>query len=168
MVGRSAGDGVLSDGALVGFLQGVELAVVALYAQTAAVVGSPDAAAAIGAFAVHHRAHARAFAELAGPDAVAGPSPAVLEALQPASLLVSERDGLAFLHTLESRLAATQHAVLGRLAGAATIALCATTLPVECQHAVVLGTLLSLPLAELVPTAQGDDGHIAPEQFVTS
>jgi len=159
---------VLSDGALLGFLQGVELAAVALYAQTAAVVGSPDATAAIATFAVHHRAHARAFAELAGPDAVTGPSPAAIEALQPASLLVSERDGLAFLHTLESRLAATQHAAMGRLAGAATIALCATTLPVECQHAAVLGTLLSLPLAELVPTVQGDDGHIAPEQFASS
>ena len=159
---------MLSDGALLGFLQRVELAVVALYAQATTVVGSPDATAAIGAFAVHHRAHARAFAQLAGPDAVDGPTPAIIEALQPTSLLVSERDGLAFLHTLESRLAATQHAVLGRLAGAATIALCATTLPVECQHGVVLGTLLSLPLADLVPTAQGDDGHIAPEQFVVS
>jgi hypothetical protein len=165
-VGRTANDVVLSDDTLFAFLQGVELAAVALYAQAAVVVGSPAAVTAVGSFSAHHRAHARAFGVLAGSDALSGPPTAVLEALQPTTLLVSERDGLAFLHSLESRLAATQQYLLGRLTMVSTISLAAVTLPVECQHAVVLGTLLSLPLGQLVPTVQGDDGHLVPEQYL--
>jgi hypothetical protein len=79
---------------------------------------------------------------------------------------VSERDGLSFLHALETRLAATQHSLLGRFTILPTITLTASTLPVECQHAVVLGTLLSLPLAQLVPSVESDDGHLVPEQYL--
>jgi len=58
--------------------------------------------------------------------------------------------------------------MLGRLTSTPSIALVATTLPVECQHGVVLGTLLSQPLAQLVPTTQGDDGRPTPQPLAGS
>jgi hypothetical protein len=166
-VGRSGNSTpILTDDTLVAFLRSVELAAVALYAQAAVVVSSPAAVAALDSFSTHHQAHARAFGQLAGPAALKPVQTAVLRALAPTTLLVSERDGLSFLHSLETRLAATQHSLLGRFTILPTISLAASTLPVECQHAVVLGTLLSLPLAQLVPTVEGDDGHLVPEQYL--
>jgi hypothetical protein len=166
-VGRSGGSTpAVTDDTLVAFARAVELAAVALYAQAAVVLGSPAAVSAVDAFSAHHRAHAQAFGQLAGPAALGSAPTAVLAALAPVTLLVSERDGLTFLHALESRLAATHHYLLGRFTTVPTISLTAVTLPVECQHAVVLGTLLSLPLAQLVPTVEGDDGHLVPEQYL--
>ena len=154
---------VMTDEQVAAFLQGVELAAVAVYDQAADVLGSPAAVAAARAFVAHHRAHGRAFAALAGAHAVPAAPTAKLAALQSTALLVSEHDGLVLLAALESRLAATQHAMLGHLASTPAITLVATTLPVECQHGVVLGTLLSQQLAQLVPTTQGDDGHLVPQ-----
>jgi hypothetical protein len=162
------GDGVdgqapgVTDATLAAFLQGVELAAVALYGQLSATLGSPAATATAGRFVDHHQAHARAFGELAGPLDVPLPPPELVAALQPVAPLSSERDALAFLSALEGRVAATHHFVLGRLTSTPAIALAASTLPVECQHAVVLGTLVSQPLGQLVPTTQGDDAHLVP------
>jgi len=158
---------VPTDTALAAFAQGVELAAVALYAQAAVVVASPAAVSVMATFTAHHKQHALAFAAVAGADAVDGPLPGVLEALQPSSLLVSERDGLAFLYDLESRLASTYQYLLGRFTTVPAVTLSCTTLPVEGQHAVVLGTLLSMPLGSMLPTVQGVDGYLTPEQFVS-
>lgn len=155
----------MPDAAAVGFLQAVELAAVALYPQAAAAVGSPAALAATTAFVSHHRAHAKAFAALAGGSAVRAAPAKLTAALAPASPLASERDALAYLHTLESRLAATQQSLLGGLVTVPAIALVAGTVPVECQHATLFGSLLSLPLADVVPVAQGTSGRLAPEDY---
>jgi len=138
----------------------VELAAVSAYAAASLVVGSPAAVRAVDAFVAHHRAHARAFAALAGDDALLAAPASVVAALAPTAPLLSERDGLAFLHDLESRLAATQQFLLGSLTTVPAITLVATTLPVESQHAAVFGGLLSLPLADLAPAVQGTLGHL--------
>jgi hypothetical protein len=153
------------DTAAVTFLQGMELAVVSLYAPAAALVGSPAAVHAVGAFVAHHRAHARALAELAGASALSAAPAKMVATLAPSDPITSERDALAFLHTLESRLAATQQFVLGAMATVPAIALLAATIPVECQHATVLGSLLSLPMGDVVPVAQGVTGHLDPEDY---
>ena len=153
----------MTDAEVAAFLQGVELAAVAVYEEASAVLGSPAAVAAARTFVGHHLAHARAFGDLAGGLAVAAAPDAAREAVQPVTPLASEHDGLTLLAALEARLAATQHALLAHLSSTPAIALVATTLPVECQHGVVLGTLLSEPLAQLVPTTQGDDGRLLPE-----
>jgi len=158
---------VPTDTVLAAFVQGVELAAVALYAQAAVVVASPAAVSVMATFTAHHKQHALAFAAVAGADAVDGPVPGVLEALQPSSLLVSERDGLTFLFDVESRLASTHQYLVGRFTTVPAVALACTTLPVEGQHAVVLGTLLSMPLGSMLPTVQGVDGYLSPEQFVS-
>jgi hypothetical protein len=41
----------------------------------------------------------------------------------------------------------------------------ASVLPVECQHATVFGSLLSLPMADVVPVAQGVGGHLDPADY---
>jgi Ferritin-like domain len=156
---------VVTDAEIAAFLQGVELAAVAVYEEAAAALGSPAAVAAAKTFVTHHLAHARAFGDLAGGLAVAAAPESALEAVEPAAGLASEHDGLTLLAALEARLAATQHAMLGHLSSTPAIALVATILPVECQHGVVLGTLLSEPLAELVPTTQGDDGRLLPQSL---
>ena len=158
---------VPTDTALAGFVQGVELAAVALYAQAAVVIASPAAVSVMATFAAHHRQHALAFAAVAGADAVHGPLPGVLEALSPSSLLVSERDGLGFLFALESRMASTHEYLLGRFTTVPAVSLSCTTVPVEAQHAAVLGTLLSMPLGPMMPTVQGVDGFLSPEQFAS-
>jgi hypothetical protein len=159
---------VLTDEEVAAFLQGVELAAVAVYEEASAVLGSPAAVAAARTFVAHHRAHGRAFGELAGDLGVVVPPADALSALQPAASLVSEHDGLTLLSAVEGRLAATQHAMLGHLVSTPAIALVATTLPVECQHGVLLGTLLSQPLTQLVPMTQGDDGRLLPQPLAGS
>jgi hypothetical protein len=129
------------------------------------VIGSPAAVRATSAFAAHHRAHAQAFAAVAGDAALSAAPPAVTDALGPLSPLASESDALAFLHTLESRLAASQQFVLGSLVTVPAISLTAATLPVECQHTAVLAGLLSLPLAETVPAVQGTAGHLTAADY---
>jgi hypothetical protein len=89
----------------------------------------------------------------------------LVDALASTSPLLSERDGLAFLQTLEERLAATQQDLLGGLVTVPAITLVAGTLPVECQHAAAYGGLLSLPLSELAPPVQGTTGHLAPDDY---
>jgi len=136
-----------------------------VYAQGVAAVGSPAAVRAVGAFVAHHRSHARAFAALAGDDALLAAPAALVDALVSTAPLESERDGLAFLHALESRLAATQQYLLGSLVTVPAITLVAGTLPVECQHEAVYGGLLSLPLADLAPSVQGTAGHLVPDDY---
>ncbi len=136
-----------------------------VYAQGVAAVGSPAAVRAVDAFVAHHRAHARAFAALAGDDALLAAPVALVDALASTSPLASERDGLTFLHDLESRLAATQQYLLGSLVTVPAITLVAGTLPVECQHAALYGGLLSLPLADVAPVAQGVAGHLAIDDY---
>jgi hypothetical protein len=126
------------------------------------VVGSPAAVRAADAFVAHHRAHASAFAALAGIDAVAAAPPSVVQVLASPTPLLSERDGLTFLHTLESTLAATQQYVVGGLVTVPAIALTAATLLVECQHAAVFADLLSLALPDVAPAFQGTAGHLTP------
>ncbi len=120
---------------------------------------------ATSAFVAHHRNHARAFAALAGDAALSAAPAAVTDALGPLSPLASEDDAVAFLHGLESRLAATQQFLLGGLLTVPAISLTAATLPVECQHTAVLGGLLSLPLAETVPAVQGTTGHLTAADY---
>ncbi len=155
----------MPDASAAAFLQGMELAVIALYAHPGAVVGSPAAVQAVDAFVAHHRAHAKSFAALAGATALAAAPAKLVAALAPSAPLASERDALGYLHTLESRLAATQQYVLQSLATVPVVALVAATLPVECQHATVFGGLLSLPLADVVPVAQPTTGRLAPEDY---
>jgi len=156
---------VVPDATGVAFLQGLELAVVTLYAEAAVPVGSPAAVHAVTVFADHHRAHAQALATLAGAGAVPAAPAKLLAALAPTDAITSERDALAFLRTLESRLAATQQWVLGGLSSVPAISLMASVLPVECQHATVFGSLLSLPMADVVPVAQGVGGHLDPADY---
>ena len=124
--------------------------------------GGPDHAAC----AAHHRAHAAALATLAGPSAATGPNAALLANLAPSlQVLQSEDDELGFLFSLEGQLAGTYEWAMSRFTAAPAVQQAATILPVECQHAVELGMLLSKPVSELVGVFQADDGYLDPHEF---
>jgi len=155
-----------ADDALAAFLQSAELAAVQLYEAGARLVTSAEAVRTVVACAAHHRAHATALATLAGPSAVTAPNAALLTNLAPSLQLVrSEDDELGFLYALEGQLAGTYEWALTHFAGSPGVQHAATILPVECQHAVEIGMLLSKPLADLVGVFQGQDGYLDPHEF---
>jgi hypothetical protein len=156
----------VADDELAAFLQSAELATVHLYEVGAALITSPAAVRATAACAAHHRAHAAVLATLAGPSAATGPNAALLTNLAPSlQVLSSEADELGFLYSLESQLAGTYEWALSHFTGVPAVQQAATILPVECQHAVELGLLLSKPLSDLVGVFQADDGYLDPHEF---
>jgi hypothetical protein len=159
-------DAAVADDELAAFLQSAELATVHLYEVGASLLTSPAAVRTTAACAAHHRAHAAALATLAGPSAATGPNAALLANLAPSlQVLQSEDDELGFLFSLEGQLAGTYEWAMSRFTGAPAVQQAATILPVECQHAVELGMLLSKPVSELVGVFQADDGYLDPHEF---
>jgi hypothetical protein len=66
---------------------------------------------------------------------------------------------------LENAAAATYLFALGALADVSALKLTASILPVESQHAIVLGTALGKPLKDLVPSFQTVDAKVDPAKF---
>ncbi|MGI8751599.1 MAG: ferritin-like domain-containing protein [Acidimicrobiales bacterium] len=139
-----------SDKSIAAFAQSVELAAVMAYG-TAAKTGKVTGAALTIAktFAFHHQAHADAFGKFAGntPKALANPKLAQNvdtminnAADQPAILTIA--------YGLENAAAATYLAAIGALGDPAALQATASILPVESQHAVVLGHMLGLSTGE--------------------
>ena len=162
----SSSEASVADGALAAFLQSAELATVHLYETGAHLLTTPAAAQTAAVCAAHHRAHASALATLAGPSAATGPNVALLTNLAPSlQLLSSEDDELGFLYSLEGQLAGTYEWAMSHFSAAPAVQQAATILPVECQHSVELGLLLSKPMADLVGVFQGQDGYLDPHEF---
>jgi hypothetical protein len=153
------------DDDLVAFLGSIELAAVHVYGGGARLLFTPAAIDASAAFGAHHSAHAAALARL-GSGAPVRANQALLSNMSASTQgLVTEQGQLQLLYTLEEQLAATYEWVLGRLATTPGLAEAAAILPVECQHAVVMGTLLDKPMDAIVPAFQGDSGFLAPNDF---
>jgi hypothetical protein len=155
----------VGDEDLVAFLASIELAAVHLHAAGARLLITPVAIQASAAFGAHHAAHAAALARL-GSGTAPRANQALLSNLSASSQgLVTEQGQLELLYTLEEELAATYEGVLGRLTTTPGLAEAAAILPVECQHAVVLGTILAKPMDGIIPPFQGDGGFLAPNNF---
>ncbi len=123
------------------FAASVEYAAVAAY-QMGAPLLSGAVLTAAETFAGHHQDHGDAFAGLVG-----GAKPAanakLIEALTPTLQgLKTQEDVLAFAFQLENQAAATYLFALGVLTSPDAAELTASILPVESQHAVVLGSAL--------------------------
>jgi ferritin-like protein len=161
-------DQAADDKALAKFAESVELAAVAAY-QAAAASGKITAAAVLSAaqtFASHHRDHAAAFGGLAGDASTAKPNPLVLAAVTGQIKAAPDQNGvLGIALDLENGAAATYLFALGALADLNALKLTASILPVESQHAVVLGTALGKQLKDLVPAFQTADAKIDPAKF---
>ena len=162
-----AGAQELDDAAIATFAESVELAAVEAYKAAAASGKLAAPVVEVGTmFAGHHAEHAKAFAGAAGSSATGKPNAALLKAVGPQ--LEAAKDQAALLqiaYDLENSAAATYLFALGALKSEAALKLAASILPIESQHAVVLGQALGRPATEYVPAFETQDKALSPAQF---
>jgi hypothetical protein len=162
-----AGAQEMDDAAIATFAESVELAAVEAYKAAAGSGKLAVAVVDIGTmFAAHHSEHAKAFAGAAGSSATGKPNAALLKAVGPQ--LQAAKDQTALLqiaYDLESSAAATYLFALGALQSEAALKLAASILPIESQHAVVLGQALGKPATEYVPAFETQDKALSPTEF---
>lgn len=147
--GVAAAQEGLTDTAIAGYAQSIELAAVAAY-MTAAPKLSGDVLAVAELFAGHHQDHADAFGAVAGEDArpeanqnlvdLVTPTLEAVGAAEPSEELTNQI--LAFAKDVENQAAYTYAAGLTLLTDPAFAAATSTILPIEAQHATVLGLTL--------------------------
>ncbi len=162
-----AGAQELTDGDIAAFAESVELAAVEAYKAAAGSGKLQPAVVEIGTmFAGHHSEHAAAFAGASGGKATGKPNPKLLDAV--GGQLKDAKDQAAILaiaYDLENAAAATYLFGLGALKSEAALKLAASILPVESQHAVVLGSALGKPATDYVPSFQTSDKAVDPAKF---
>jgi rubrerythrin len=142
----------LDDQTIAGYAQSVELAAVAAYTAAAPVLSAGTLPVA-QLFMTHHQQHADAFGAVAGPKAVTAPNKTLIDAVTPALQAIKDEMGaLEFAFMLENQAAYTYAAALTLLQDAAYAAATATILPIEAQHAVVLGLALGKSVTDVFPT----------------
>jgi hypothetical protein len=139
----------ITDEDLAAFAQSVELAAVAAYGMAAAALSA--ATKPVGMlFQTHHQQHADAFGAVAKTKAVKGPNQKLVAALTPALQAVKDEKGaLELAFTLENQAAETYAFGLTVASGAAAIGGMATILPIESEHAAVLGAALGKSPADI-------------------
>jgi Ferritin-like domain len=148
---RAAAQG-LDDQTIAGYAQGIELAAVEAYKAAAPVLSSGTLPVA-ELFLSHHQQHADAFGAVAGDQRATVPNQKLITALGPVlSAITDEPAALNFAFTLENQAAYTYAAALTLLQDPQYAAATATILPIEAQHAVVLGLAVGKSVADVFPT----------------
>jgi rubrerythrin len=139
----------ITDEDLAAFAQSVELAAVAAYGMAAGALSAATKPVAI-LFQTHHQQHADAFGAVAKAKAVKGPNQKLVTALTPALQAVKdEKSALELAFVLENQAAETYAFGLTVASGKDAIAGMATILPIETEHAAVLGAALGKPIMEI-------------------
>jgi len=158
------------DAGIAAFAQSVELAAVAAYeaASASGKVKTPAVATAATTFAGHHKEHAAAFGAAAGSAATGKANAKLLAALTPQLQAADEMAVVNLAYGLENSAAATYLFALGALTSPAALQLTASILPVEGQHAVVLGSVLGKPATDYIPSFQTTDTYVDPTKFPVS
>jgi rubrerythrin len=142
----------LDDQTIAGYAQGIELAAVAAYDAAAGVLSRPVRRVA-RLFRSHHQQHADAFGAVAGDKVASGPNEKLVSALGPTlSGIMDEAAALEFAFVLENQAAYTYAGALTLLQDPQYAAATSTILPIEAQHAVVLGLALGKSVADVFPT----------------
>ena len=127
------------------FVAGLELAAVEIYrrAGESALVGN-TATQVFGAIQGHHQTHATILNGIVGEEApVTEPNAALLE--QYGTIIEDAADEAAILeavYDLEEAMAATHLEAIGEMEDSGDAGIVATVLPVESQHATLLGNML--------------------------
>jgi hypothetical protein len=157
------------DAGLAAYAQSVELAAVQAY-MAAAKSGKVTTKAVLDAataFAGHHQEHAAAFGAAAGSSATNKPNPKLLQGV--GGEIGGAADEAAIVkiaYDVENAAAATYLFALGALTTPEALQLTASILPIEAQHAVVLGTVLGMPVdANLVPPFQTVNDALKPADY---
>jgi hypothetical protein len=126
------------------FAESLELAMVALYNDTLLKLTGENVATA-ARFRDHHQEHAQAYASLAAGTAKGTANNTLVFVKTPAvQALPDEPSALSFLVTLENQMAETYAYGLGLLTSPDVYRRVVTTLPIESEHAAVLGTRAQL------------------------
>jgi hypothetical protein len=156
----------LDDAAIVTFSAGVEFAAVAAYQ---VVVDSgrlePAVLKTAKTFQGHHRDHGRAFNTIITAT-TERPSSKVLATFNPKLAAAKTQNALLEVaYTIEETLAATYLSALGALQDKTNAQATAAVLPVESQHAVVLGLVLKKKLTEYMPPFQNSELALDPTKY---
>jgi len=161
----------LDDNAIAKFAESVELAAVAAYTAAAqsGKVHTPAVLTAATTFASHHMDHAKAFGAFAGDSATAKPNPGLLQTVgDQIREAPDEMAILAVAYATENAAAATYLFAIGALTSAAALAATASIMPVEAQHAAVLGYVLGKDAkndTDFLPPFQTPDEAIQPSKY---
>jgi hypothetical protein len=169
--GSSSDEEELPEGdlAIVEFAVGLELAAEAAY--TAAVdtkLFDSVQAEVARTFGRHHHEHAVALATLAGRDAdtVGFANTAIVDAVAPRIQAGGTANGVwEILFGVENGAAATYLEALGTLESVTAAGPAATILPIESQHATVIGSMIELPVDEWMPPFQTTEGAFDPATY---
>ena len=120
-------------------------------------------------FAGHHTEHAAGFGAAAGSSATNKPNAKLLEAVGPQlGAAADEAALLEIAYGLENAAAATYLFALGALTSKEALQLTASILPVESQHAVVLGSVLGKPATDFIPGFETVDLAVDPAKYPIS
>jgi len=156
------------DAGIAAFAQSVELTAVAAYTAAAksGLVTTKAVLDAATTFAGHHTEHAAAFGAAAGAAAPGKLNQKLLDALSPGlAAAKTENDVLKLAYDLENAAAATYLFALGALTSTAALQLTASILPVEAQHAVVLGQVFGADAATMLPPFETQTAFVDPAKF---
>lgn len=144
----AAAQGGLDDMTIAGYAQGVELAAVKAY-EMAAPALSKEVLPVGQLFLSHHQQHADAFGAVAGDKKATGANIKLLAAVGPTLAKIKDQAGaLEFAFVLENQAAYTYAAALTLLQSKDYAAATSTILPIEAQHATVLGLALGKSFTE--------------------
>jgi rubrerythrin len=150
----SAGAAGLDDPTIAVYAESIELAAVDAYSAAAGLLTDATKPVAL-VFQQHHRDHAQAFAAVAtalGGKPTGKANAALLTAAGPLlAAAKSETDALNIAYVIENQAAATYAFALTALVNADAIAGTATILPIEAEHAVILGITLGKAVKDLFP-----------------
>lgn len=148
------------------FLESLELTAAASYEAATASGLAPESATTFAQFSDHHRQHAQTVGAVAGPEAKGKSNPKLAQVTNDQMNQASSAKALIkILFDLEGALAATYLAALGTLQEDPHETLAASILPVESQHAVVLGRLIGLSEVDLVPAFEIVERAMPVESF---
>ncbi|MGD9998390.1 MAG: ferritin-like domain-containing protein [Ilumatobacteraceae bacterium] len=156
------------DAGIAAFAESVELTAVAAYGAAAdsGLVTTPAVLQAAMTFSGHHGEHAAAFGAAAGDAATGMLNQALLDALSPGlQAAKSEKDVVKLAYDLENAAAATYLFALGALESVAELQLTASILPVEAQHAVVLGQVIGADPKTMLPPFETETAFVDPAKF---
>jgi hypothetical protein len=142
------------------FAESLELAMVTLYNDILLKLTGENVATA-ARFRDHHQEHAQAYASLAAGKAKGVPNSALIFVKTPAiQTLADESSTLLFLVGLEDQMAETYAYGLALLTAPDIYRRVVTTLPVESEHAAVLGTILQLAPEGLFITGSFENASV--------
>jgi rubrerythrin len=167
-VALGASPAYADDGDIAAYAASVENAFVAAYGIGAAKLSGVVLKVA-KTFASHHQDHANAFNAAAGSKAIGNKAnPKLVAQLGPQFTNAANQNAvLELAFGGENAAAATYQYALENLTGTAALQLTASIMPVESQHAVVLGTVLGKDVTRnLIPVNfQSKDGFLDPAKY---